>query len=362
MGPRCSGQGRAARPVLVAVACLALLIGGAAPVAAEPDGVPSPHTLCIIDDERLPAISGMVADGDHWYVVNDGGWRLEVYVLDRDCVVREVRTDDTNPFDVEDLARGPDGTLWLSDTGDNHRERDTVALHELAPDGRATLYRLTYPDGPRDAEALLLDRDGVPHIVTKTETGRPGVYRPEEPLRSPGPTPLERVAELTISPTDTTGGPAGFLGSVLVTGGAVSADGGVIALRTYTDAYLFAAPDGDVVAALQREPVRIPLPDEPQGEALAFEPDGTLLSTSEGVGQPVRAVPGAVQLVSDPPEDQGGAGERASEPAAISGAIEATGWIDVWRSPERLAVIAAGGLAVILVIAVATWRARRSHR
>jgi hypothetical protein len=43
----------------------------------------------------------------------------------------------------------------------------------------------------------------------------------------------------------------------------------------------------------------VPLPDEPQGEAIAFTADGTLLSGSEargGVPGQVRAVAGAVML------------------------------------------------------------------
>ena len=43
--------------------------------------------------------------------------------------------------------------------------------------------------------------------------------------------------------------------------------------RTYTDAHLFAAPDGDVVAALGGTPVTVPLPGEPQGEAVALTGD-----------------------------------------------------------------------------------------
>jgi hypothetical protein len=55
--------------------------------------------------------------------------------------------------------------------------------------------------------------------------------------------------------------------------------------------------DGDIAEAFTRDPVRVPLPDEPQGEAIAFTPEGTLLSASEGSGEPLRAVPDAVSLV-----------------------------------------------------------------
>ncbi|MDI9900078.1 hypothetical protein QM716_09430 [Rhodococcus sp. IEGM 1409] len=84
-----------------------------------------------------------------------------------------------------------------------------------------------------------------------------------------------------------------------VTGGAVSKDGTVVALRTYTDVYLYAAPDGDVVKALTINPIRVPLPDEPQGEALAFDAAGDLISGSEayqGPLPPLRILRGASDI------------------------------------------------------------------
>ena len=45
-------------------------------------------------------------------------------MLDRKCQVQRVLTDPADPYDVEDLARTADGTLWLSDTGDNRGKRE----------------------------------------------------------------------------------------------------------------------------------------------------------------------------------------------------------------------------------------------
>ncbi len=271
-----------------------------------------PKAVCTVRDERLAELSGLAAGASHWYAVADGGSSLKVYVLDRSCAVRHVITGAIDPYDVEDLALASDGTLWLADTGDNSLQRDTVAVHTLRPDGTARLHRLTYPDGKHDAEALLLGPSGVPHIVTKTVLGTAEVYRPKARLRSPGPTPLVKVAEVTIPSSDTPGGPVGSASSALVTGGAVNVDGSVIALRTYTDAYLYPAPDGHLVEALRRDPVRIPLPREPQGEAIAFTPDGTLLSAGEGGEQPIRAVSGAVAKAH-------AAGARSAERRAADG-------------------------------------------
>ena len=41
---------------------------------------------------------------------------------------------------------------------------------------------MTYPDGPHDAESLLLAPDGTPYIVTKEVLGDSGVYRPDAAL------------------------------------------------------------------------------------------------------------------------------------------------------------------------------------
>lgn len=292
------------RTVTLAQACLVVAAGsmasmasGATPSAKAVEPVPAPEPVCAIQDDRLAELSGLAADDEQWYAVNDGGTSVRVFVLDRDCTVRRVIESPTDPYDIEDMALAADGTLWLGDTGDNSKRRDTVALHAVRPDGRSVFYRLTYPDGQHDAEALLLDASGTPYILTKDVLGDTGIYRPAAPLARPGPTPMERVGSLSIEATDTAGGPVGSMGSVLVTGAAATRDRTVFAVRTYTDVYLYPAPDGDVPRALSRPPIRIPLPGERQGEALAFEPDGTLLSASEGLGEPISALPGAAGLV-----------------------------------------------------------------
>lgn len=323
----------------------ALLVLGAAQPA------PPIRPLCTPPQPELAELSGLASDGQRWFAVPDGGQRLEVFVLEPGtCSIEDVITADINPYDVEDLALAADGTLWLADTGDNDRDRETVALHRLAPGGDATLFRLVYPDRPHDAEALLLDGSGVPHIVTKDLLGTSGVYRPAAPLRAPGPTPLERVASVRLGPTDTPGGPVGDTGSTLVTGAALSADGSVLALRTYTDAYLYPVTGGDIVTALSRPPVRIPLPGEPQGEAVALMPDGTLLSGSEG-GAPIRAVAAATTLVAPPQPPP------AAPAADMPEAAQDEGVADAGLAPWPAAVLAA---VVATILVVLTARRRRA--
>ncbi|MFD9702171.1 hypothetical protein [Lentzea sp. NPDC059081] len=246
----------------------------------------------------MQELSGLTSDGKQFFAVSDSdNGTLRIQVMGRDCVVTRTITAPVDPFDVEDLAMTPDGTLWASDTGDNNKSRPTVALHKVTQSGEVERFRLTYPDGKHDAEALIIDKTGTPYIITKEPLGSALVYRPTGPLRTDISVPMEQVGRVSLTTTDTPGGPLeGTLDSKLVTGAASTADGSVIALRTYTDAYLYPVPDGDVVKALAGDPVRIPLPNEPQGEAIAFDPNGTLLSASEGAGTPIRAVAGAAAL------------------------------------------------------------------
>jgi hypothetical protein len=253
--------------------------------------------VCRIDDARLDEISGMVATDTGFVVVNDGAddeARRRVFYLDADCaVVRTVRYP-SRPRDTEDLAVGADGTLWVADIGDNDRSRRTVALWRLAPGAaRPVLHRLTYPDGPHDAEALLIDGDGRPVIVTK-QGGTAGLYRPAVPPRAGVTVPLVRVGQVRL-PVTTTRNPFSFVGRGLVTGAASAPDGRRVVLRTYADAFEFDVTGGDVVAALTGGAPRVvPLPGEPQGEAVTYSRDGASLLT---VSETAREAPGTRPVI-----------------------------------------------------------------
>jgi len=108
-------------------------------------------------------------------------------------------------------------------------------------------------------------------------------------------------------------------------------------------------PDGDLVAALGRQPVRVPLPDEPQGEAIAFEQDGALLSGSERAGagpQPIRAVPGAATLVATS-STATSSGPTAAQPQPAGPSRPGRGSLAGWQA-VLIAVL--GAAAVIIVI------------
>lgn len=338
--------------LLVLLAVLTLATAGSA--NADP-AVPVP--LCTVTDQRLEELSGLASDGDRLYAINDsdnGG--IAIQVVGRDCEIQDTITAQVNPFDVEDLALGPNGNLWLADTGDNNRSRETVAIHVVSQTGDAQLFRLTYPDGKHDAEALLLDSQGTPYIITKETLGSALVYRPTAPLTADATVPMEQVAKVSIAGTDTPGGPLkSSVVTRVVTGGAVSHDGKVIALRTYTDAYLFPVTDGDFVKALDSDPVRIPLPNEEQGEAITFDPDGTLLSASEfgkTTSSTITTVTGAAALAAPPPPIT-----TTPPPPAPTGNASAAPTVTTEKT-ELWPAIGIGAAALVLIAAFV----RRSRR
>ena len=313
------------------------MLGGAPASAA-------PATACVISDPRLDELSGLAATPTGYVGLNDGKFGtsvLRLFVLDRACNVTRVITDrGFDPLDPEDLARTADGTLWIADIGDNNRERATVAVDRLPPGAsRGTTYRLTYPDGAQDAEALLIQPDGRAVIVTKALSGVAAIFVSARPLTGPPATlPLRAAGTVSCSGTGTTGGPdVGSFATVLVTGAALAPGGRQVVLRTYTDAYEWDVRGGDVTGALTGGPPRrTALPGEPQGESISFTADGTAyLTVSEGLGQPIRRWTPAPRPLPPTPSAAARARPRATKSPGLS----------------PLVIGSAGGLGVALLLA-----------
>lgn len=288
----------------LAVALLTVL--GAGPVGAAP-----PKQLFRITDPRIDEASGIAigrVSPNVFYVQNDSGDRSRFFALDRvtGATTAVIEVPGVRNDDWEDIAVAPDrsgrSSVWLADTGDNRADRDEIQVIRVdepvigAGDDDVTIvssapevWHLRYPDGPVDAESLAVGPDGTAYLVTKSVLGVSVVFRVPGEARAKVQT-LERVATTTFVPTGAPGGPAALVGQVTATGASLSPDGSVLAIRTYTDAYLWRVADGDLAAALRVSPRRIALPRQPQGEGIALAP-GALVVDSEGTGEPVYVVP-----------------------------------------------------------------------
>ena len=344
-------------------------------------------------------VSGLAVGERGLYVHEDSGNGPRFARVDRAGKVLHRYALDVEDVDWEDMAAAPDAqgtpSLWFADVGDNRGQRDDVLLHrvaEAAPEGPVTTYRFTYEDGPRDAEALLVLPGGRQVAVVSKAVGGTGIYTAALDAgavagSAADSSVLRRAAVLPLQPTGTPGGPVGSFGQLLVTGGAVSADGRRLALRTYTDLYEWAW-DGDLTPTFARAPVRTALPDTEQGEALGYEADGgSLLVASEGddaplhritpasrpgaTGSGVAAGPGSSSPEDGRPspgsdgragrEDGGGDSSDSSDSGDSGDSSGAAGG----RQPLPRAVLvgaAAGGVAAVGLLALVLAVVRRRRR
>jgi hypothetical protein len=225
---------------------------------------------------------------------NDSGDSPRVLAITtRGRLLAELAVPGADNYDWEDLAvgRGPGGRqhLYVSDTGDNDAVRSAVEVYRVAePRARggagatapAQRIGLRYPDGPHDAEALIVTGSrGAVTVVTKSYGGVAGVYTAARP-RAGATTTLRRAGRVDLGEGEA------------VTGASLSANGRVLALRSYFRAFVWRRRSGEPVAAtLRRRPCR---PDadllaEGQGEAIALSRDGRAFYTvPEGALPPVR--------------------------------------------------------------------------
>lgn len=297
--------------------------------------------LCHLADAQINEASGIVASAayqDVLYVHNDSGDTARFFALNGSCRTRATFVlTGVQARDWEDVSRGPRGTLWLGDIGDNTASRDRgVLLHRVVeprPSATGTVqvpsvaFRFRYADGPHDAEALLVHpRTGQVLIVTKGFAGGT-VYAAPLPLQAGKPNILTEVGRVPVPQ---------------VTGGDISPDGTHVVLRNYTAAYEWAVDGDDVTGALKGEPTRIPLPGSPQGEAITYTRDGrSLIVTSEGGGAAVQEVSRAA-----PSPSAGPARSTRSSP---------------WPRTAAAAVVVALVLLAVGVLGLRRTRAARSR-
>jgi hypothetical protein len=258
-----AGALRAALLVAAATTPVALAAPAARAGGSEP--VPS-HRLFSFADPDVFESSGLVDTGRLVVTTNDSGDTARLFGVDPDdgrTVAVTTYADDAT--DVEALAPGPGDTVWVGDIGDNRRNRPSVDLYEVpAPAGgersvSAPRFRIAYPDGPRDAETLLVQpRSGRVFVVSKSVFGGT-VYAAPSDLSASGVNRMRRFATV-----------AG-----LVTDGAFFPDGRRVVLRGYGSASVYTFPDFGLVGTVR-------LPRQRQGEGVAVGPDGRVLLSSEG--------------------------------------------------------------------------------
>lgn len=280
----------------------------------------SHRAIAVTAREGLVENSGVAMSGEQpgvLFTINDSGNEPVLFALDTTGADRGAwRISNAPNVDWEALSAGPCSTpgppadsarrtsrcLYIGDVGDNDANRDSVHIYQLAEPRaqgagfidtlRARRLTFRYEDEPHDVEAMYVTADGTVHLVTKRALRawhlklRPSlVFRiPASAWKSDEPVVAKLADSLPIVP-----------GSALqrtITDASISADGLLLAARTYRQVYIMAVdPVTHAVSQAPPKTCNVFSLEERQGEGLAwFGSTRLLLLTSEGQNEPMHLI------------------------------------------------------------------------
>ena len=266
------------------------------------------HTaLGTVSDPRITEVSGIAASRtqDLLWVHNDSGEvRATFYALSKTGeTLATYEIDGARAVDWEDMAIAQDAgkaVLYFADIGDNPaREggnpRQFITVYRVVePDVTGAdpmvpividefeIYRLSYPDTPHDAEALMVDPITLDlYLVAKENTPGSNVYRAPRPTDGV-PTELQLIGNIPFGTQEVPG-------TTWTTAATISPTGNAIVIRTYLSVLLWEWEPGKSFAqAIEALPITLPVPVEFQGESIDFAADESgIYSIGEGTGSEV---------------------------------------------------------------------------
>jgi len=257
-----------------------------------------------LQNKVMSETSGIAASGinnELFYVHNDSGDTSRFFVINAEGKLFNTiyymgdKALRRGVDDCEDIAVGPGpkpgkSYIYIGDIGDNSFYKKAIVIYRIEEKARlldgtdtkakATPIYLRYPDGPKDAETLMIDPlEKLLYIVSKRGDAV-GVYT--APLKAtPGDTTtLTKRCTLTFS---------GIKPLKWITAGDISKDGQHILLKSYQEVYYWRRKENEPVwQAMQRKPSNPHYEEEKLGEAIGFSADGKgFYTTSEGVFAPI---------------------------------------------------------------------------
>jgi hypothetical protein len=258
-----------------------------------------------LQGKELDEISGIAASGIHkdiYYIHNDSGDTSRFFAIIPNGNVQATIYYPGDPkelqggvHDCEDIAVGPGpdpkkSYVYVGDIGDNYALRKYITIYRIQEQtawlkggiikAGAVPLHLKYPDGPKDAETLMIDPlQKLIYIVSKRKD-TVNVYTTPLAYKSDDTLALTHRCKLFF---------AGIKPFKWITAGDISKDGRRILLKSYEKVYYWTRKDNEPVwQVMQRQPRELYYQPEKQGEAIGFTPDGKgYYTTSEGVYSPI---------------------------------------------------------------------------
>ncbi len=292
------------RRLAAALVAVPLVLLASAPAAVADD---EPKKLFTIGDERITESSGLARSLQHegiWWTTNDSSDSARIFAVNSDGEVEAEVTFGAEPRDVEAIAVGSDGNIYIADIGDNLGDQDKVTVYVVKePDDlsdQQVKYRafdFEYPDGPHNAEALLVEPK-TDRLFIVTKEGKNGAIYSLGKGEQPSRRDVNTLSRMGTAPA-------------IVTDGTFTPDGKWMILRDPTAMSVWSWPGA-------KTKLTTSLPLQPRGESIAMGPDDkSVLIGSEGESSPVYqvAIPTkkAAPQATETPKPQSASGSGAAD-------------------------------------------------
>lgn len=245
------------------------------------DAVPVVHDLARTDLLEMSGVAASRINPGILYIHNDSGNPNQVYLTNANGDSEGTLTLTTvGNRDWEDIAVGPGPVtgknyVYVGDIGDNDSKHSSVLIYRFPePDltdktlpvtmniDSLDIIELKYPDGPRNAETLMVDPLTKDIYIASKESNISKVYVARYPQSTQSATVMIPVVQLYMNKA---------------TAGDISADGSEILLRNNGQIWYWKLPAGTSISAgLLTAPQIAPYANnEPQGEGICFAADNS---------------------------------------------------------------------------------------
>ncbi len=240
-----------------------------------------------IESDEVDEASGLAAsrsNSTYLWTHNDSGGDPAFYLFTRaGADSGKYMLEGAENIDWEDMAIGPGPDdaleyLYAADIGDNAARRDSYTIYrvpepdlnirDLPADSTLTgveAIEYTYADGfSRDAEAIMVDPTTKDIYVISKREAQVGVYL----LAFPQSTTEANEAEFQ-----------GLIPFHNIVAADIAPSGGEILIKNYNNIYHWYRAEGTLYESMTVLPSRLAYDTEPQGEAIAWNADGTAYFT-----------------------------------------------------------------------------------
>ncbi len=226
---------RAASLTLLALAAILILnpyVSGAASAAPAPAVVDR-----VLSDQRIVESSSLARSaygkGVLWTSNDSGGGPVLYAIAANGSTVATYTVNNVSAKDWEGMASASSGAyhwLYLGDIGDNGKKRPTIAVHRVIEPTTlkngsldATTWTFRYPDGPHNAETLMVNPSTLRMYIVTKDTAGGVIYQAPANLSTTATNVLVKVGTAPVTLSD-----GAFI------------DGTRFVLRGYERAYLYA--------------------------------------------------------------------------------------------------------------------------